>query len=74
MKSPRVLPVFAPNVAAIWSTATIKCNAKDYKAADSNNLDDGENKLRFTIRLNSEKIYADDNGEEDGNPGSRGDV
>lgn len=64
-----VAPVLTSDVTAIWSTAAGQDDTKDDEPDDSDDLDDREEEFRFTVALDTEQINADDNGQEDGDPG-----
>lgn len=70
----RIVPVLATNIGRFWSATDIKDDAQDDKANDCDDLEDGEKELRLAISPDAEQIDADDDREENGNPGGRRDV
>lgn len=57
----------------VWNSH-IDTDTEDDEANDSQNLDDREDKLGFTITPDSEKVYGDDENEEQRNPHTRIDI
>jgi len=64
----RTTPVTTTNVIAVRTTTNIKDDTKDDETNDGYDLDDREKELGFTVTFDTEKVDANDNKQEDGDP------
>lgn len=58
----------------IWPTAKIEDEGKDQKAKDGNDLDPSEAELGLSINGHSENVQANNDDDDDGNPGGNVDA
>jgi hypothetical protein len=58
----------------VWSTTEINDESHNQKANDCDNLHTGEDKFGFTVNLDGEDIQADDDSDDEGDPGGNSNV
>lgn len=66
------MPVFGSNIATLirGHTATVDNDGQDEEATNSDDLDNSEDKLDFSVTSNTEDVDEHDQDQEDGDPHS----